>query len=164
MIGQLGIAVKDLESNSWFSSCRRLLHKFGLQKIYTLDSQIESVESWISQLKKHIDSLFKKNEWKQTDKSSFRFLNVRSLEVGKVHHSWLSVPNDTRGVKRVYHKMRLLTGSYIFQENRGHFIQNMDNTCYPLFFMGTEDRCTFLQCARGLQRADRASWTLWIQC
>ena len=40
-IAQRQMAVKDLNSNSWFSDCRRLLHKYGLPNIYILDTQIE---------------------------------------------------------------------------------------------------------------------------
>ena len=81
IIAQRQMAVKDLNSNSWFSDCRRLLHKYGLPNIYTLDTQIESLEGWRAQLKRHIDSFIEK-EWRQTDKSSLRFLNVKTLSVG----------------------------------------------------------------------------------
>ena len=42
-IAQRQMAVKDLDSNtcSWFSDCRRLLHKYGLPNIYILGTQIE---------------------------------------------------------------------------------------------------------------------------
>ena len=94
-------------------------------------------------MKRHIYS-FIENEWRQTDKSSLRFLNVKTLSVGKVHHSWLSVPNDTKAVKRAYPKIRLLSGTYILQENRARFNQYVVNTCCPLCGTGAEDRVHFL--------------------
>ena len=100
-IAQRQTSVKDLESKSWFSDCNRLLYKYSLPNIYTLDRQIDSVEAWKSQLKKHIDSFIEK-EWIQNDKTSLRFLNVKPLRIGEVHHAWESVPNDPRTVKRVY--------------------------------------------------------------
>ena len=82
-IAQRQMAVKDFDSNRWVSDCRCLLHKYDLPNIYILDTQIESSERWRGQLKRHIDS-FIKNEWRETDKSSLRFLNAKTLSVGKV--------------------------------------------------------------------------------
>ena len=156
------MTVKDLNSNSWFSDCRRLLHKYGLPNIYILDTQIESLEGWRAQLKRHIDSFIEK-EWRQTDKSSLRFLNVKALSVGKIHHSWLSVTNDTKAVKWAYPKSRLLSGTYILQENRARFIQYVVNNAVLSLARGLRTVCTFWQYAQSLQRADRALWINWAQ-
>ena len=51
-------------------------------------------------MKKHID-LFIEKEWMQDVKSSLKFLNIKVLSVGKIHHAWRYVPNDPRLVKRV---------------------------------------------------------------
>ena len=77
-IAQRQMAVKYLDSNSWFSDCRRL-HKYGLPNIYILDTQIESLEGWRAKLKRHID-FFIENEWMQTDKSSLRFFECQDIE------------------------------------------------------------------------------------
>ena len=71
-------------------------------------------------------------------------MTVKSLKVGEVHQAWKSVPNDPRTVKRVYPKIRLLTGTYILQENRAHFNQHKVNVCCPLCGAGAEDRVHFL--------------------
>ena len=142
-IAQRQMSVKGLDSNSWFSKCKELLHKYKLPSIYTLDGQIDSLESWKSQLKKHID-LFIEKEMMQDVKSSLKFLNTKVLSVGKIHHAWRSVPNDPRLVKRVYPKIRLLTGTYILQENRARFNQYEINMCCPLCGDGIEDRVHFL--------------------
>lgn len=60
-IAQRHMSVKDLESEN------RLLYKYSLPNIYTLDKQIDPVEAWKSQLKKHIDSFIEK-ESIQNDK------------------------------------------------------------------------------------------------
>ena len=156
------MAIKDLNSNSWFSDCRRFLHKYGLPNIYILDTQIESLEGWRALLKRHIDS-FIENKLRQTDKSSLRFLNVKTLSVRKVHHSWLSVLNHTKAVKRAYLKIRLLSSTYILQENRARFNQYVVNTCCPLCGTGLRTVCTFWQYAQSLQRADMALWLNWAQ-
>ena len=95
-------------------------------------------------MKRQIDS-FIENEWRQIDKPSLRFLNVKTLSVGKVHHSWLSVPNDKKVVKRAYPKIRLLPCTYILQENRARFNQYVVNTICPLCGMGAEDSVHFLE-------------------
>ena len=65
-----------------------------------------------------------------TPKKSLIYLNIDSLRVGKVHQSWSSLPNDPVAVKRSIPKLRLLTGSYILQENRARFNKyNIDATC-----------------------------------
>ena len=38
-IARRQISVKDADSHSWFSSCKQLLHKYGLPNIYTLQLQ-----------------------------------------------------------------------------------------------------------------------------
>ena len=147
-IAQRQMSVKDLESKSWFSDCNHLLYKYSLPNIYTLDRQTDSVEAWKSQLKKHIDS-FIEEEWIQNDKTSLRFFNVKSLRIGEVHHAWKSVPTDPRTVKRVYPKIRLLTDTYILQENRARFSQYKVNECCPLCGIEAEDRVHFLTvCSR----------------
>ena len=147
-IAQRQMSVKDLESKSWFSDCNRLLYKYSLPNIYTLDRQIDSVEARKSQLKKHIDPFIEK-EWIQNDKTSLRFLNVKSLRIEEVHHAWKSVPNDPRTVKRVYSKTHLLTSTYILQENRARFNQYKVNECCPVCGTEAEERVHFLAvCSR----------------
>ena len=76
-------------------------------------------------------------------------MNVKSLKVGEVHHVWKSVPNDPRTVKRVYHKICLLVGTCIQQENRARFNQHKVNLCCPVCGAGAEDRIHFLTvCSR----------------
>ena len=142
-IAQRQMSVKDLESKSWFSDCNRLLYKYSLPNIYTLDRQTDSVEAWKSQLKKHIDSFIKK-EWIQNEKTSLRFLNVKSLRLWEVRHAWKSVSNDPLTVKRVYPKIRLLTGTYFQKENSARFNQYKVNECCPLCGTEAEAVCSRL--------------------
>ena len=91
------------------------------------------MESWKSLLKKHID-LYIESEWHQDHKVSLQYLNVQSLKIGQIHQVWKSIPHDSRAVKRAYPKMRLLTSTYILQENRSRFNQ-----------YGIKDRCLFCE-------------------
>ena len=82
-------------------------------------------------------------------KQSLKYLNVKSLRVGKVHQSLSMLPNDVRAVKTGNTKMRLLTDTYTLQENRAMFNQHaVDDTC-ALYMTNAESRQHFLvECSR----------------
>ena len=69
--------------------------------------------------------------------------------MGEIHQSLRTLPNDVRTVKRAYPKLRLLTGTYILQENRAKFNQyTIDDTC-TLCRANAETRVHFLvECSR----------------
>ena len=119
-IAQRQLAAKCLGSKSWFADRNRLLYKYNLPNIYHVEWHLESMKSWKSLLKKHID-LYIESEWHQDHKISLQYLNVQSLKVGQIHHVWKSIPHDSKAVERAYPKLRLLTGTYILQENRSRF-------------------------------------------
>lgn len=74
---------------------------------------------------------------------------MESLQVGKIHHSWESLPNDAVAVKRSIPKLRLLTGSYILQENRTRFNQyNVDATCTLCGVEHTSRMHFLVECSR----------------
>ena len=132
-IAQLQLAVKSLGSKSWF------LYKYNLPNIYHVEGHLESTESWKSLLKKHID-LYIESELHQDHKISLQYLNVQSLKVGQIHQVWKSIPHDSRAFKRAYLKLRLLTGTYIMQENRSTFNQYAINDRCLLCEAGAETR------------------------
>ena len=114
------MAVKSIESKSWFAVCNRLLYKYNLPNIYHAIDNNESLEGWKVLIKKQIDSYVEK-EWASDAKVSLQWLNMQSMRVGQVHQVWKFIPNDVRTIKRAYPKLRLLTGKYILQENRARF-------------------------------------------
>ena len=149
-IAQRQLAVKSYESKSWFSVCNRLLHKYKLPSIYNVCKNIESMKKWKQLVNTAIDT-YVLSQWMDTPKKSLLYLNIDSLRVGKVHQSWSSLPNDPVAVKRSIPKLRLLTGSYILQENRARFNQyNIDATC-ALCRDGHESRMHFLVVCSRLQ-------------
>ena len=147
-IAQRQLAVKSLDSKSWFSSCNRLLYKYGLPNLYNADKTFESMEKWKSLIKRHIDE-YVRTQWLHEPKFSLKYLNIQSLHVGEIHQSLRTLPNDVRTVKRAYPKLRLLTGTYILQENRAKFNQyKIDDTC-TLCRANAETRVHFLvECSR----------------
>ena len=121
--------VKSYESKSWFSVCNRLLHKYKLPSIYNVCKNNESMKKWKQLVNAAIDT-YVLSQWMDIPKKSLKCLNKESLRVRKVHQSWSSLSNDPIAVKRSIPKLRLLTGSYILQENRARFNQyNKDATC-----------------------------------
>ena len=82
-------------------------------------------------------------------KKSLKYLNIESLRVGKVHHSLSTLPNDVKAVKKSNTKIRLLTSTYILQENRVRFNQySVYETC-TLCLTNAESRQHFLvECSR----------------
>ena len=63
-------------------------------------------------------------------KKSLKYLNIEALQVGKTHHPLSSLPNAARDVRKAGTKLRLLTGTYVLQENRAKFNQHVvDDTC-----------------------------------
>ena len=80
---------------------------------------------------------------------SLQWLNVQSLKVGQTHQVWKAIIHDVRTVKRAYPKLRLLTGTYILQENRARFNQYTVRDCCLLCGAGAETRTHFIAgCSR----------------
>ena len=103
---------------------------------------------WRVLVKKHIDS-YVEAEWAQESKISLQWLNVQSLKVGQTHQVWKAIPYDVRTVKRAYPKLRLLTGTYILQENRARFNQYSVRDCCLFCGAGAETRTHFIAgCSR----------------
>ena len=147
-IAQRQLAVKSIESKSRFADCTRLLYKYNLPNIYQVIDNIESLEGWKVLIKKQIDSYVEK-EWASDAKVSLQWLNMQSMRVGQVHQVWKFIPHDVRTIKRAYPKLRLLTGTYILQENRARFGGCSIRECCLLFGEGAETRVHFIAgCSR----------------
>ena len=147
-IVQRQLAVKSIESKSWFADCNRLLYKYNLPNIYHVIDNIESLEGWKVLIKKQIDSYVEK-EWASDAKVSLQWLNMQSMRVGQVHQVWKFIPHEVRTIKRAYPKLRLLTGTYILQENRARFGGCSIRECCLLCGEGAETRVHFIAgCSR----------------
>ena len=106
------------------------------------------MEGWKVLIKKQIDSYVEK-EWASDAKVSLQWLNMQSMRVGQVHQVWKFIPHDVRTIKRAYPKLRLLTGTYILQENRARFGGCSIRECCLLCGEGAETRVHFIAgCSR----------------
>ena len=143
-IAERQLAVKSLDSKSWFSSCNRMLYKYKLPA----DQTFECMGKWKFKIKRHIDDHIRTN-WLQEPKSSLKYLNVKFLHVREIHQSWRCLPNDVRVVKRAYPKLRLLTVTYILQGSRARFNQYAVDATLTLWRINAETRVHFLvECSR----------------
>ena len=71
------------------------------------------------------------------------------MRVGRVHQVWKCILHDVRTIKRAYPKPRLLTGTYILQENRARFGGCSLWECCLLCGEGAETRTHFIAgCSR----------------
>ena len=124
------------------------VYKYNLPNIYHVIDNIESLEGWKVLIKKQIDSYVEK-EWASDAKVSLQWLNMQSMRVGQVHQVWKFIPHDVRTIKRAYPKLRLLTGTYILQENRARFGGCSIRECCLLCGEGAETRVHFIAgCSR----------------
>ena len=76
---------------------------------------------------------------------------MQSMRVGQVHQVWKFIPHDVMTIKRAYPKVRLLTGTYILQENRGTFSGCSLRECCLLCGEGAETRTHFI------------AWRSWLE-
>lgn len=139
------LAMKSLTATSWFSNVRRILMKYDLPSAYDLLENPLSKSSWKTltndKIKTHIKSTWLEDA---KSKSSLKYLNIESCEVGKAHILWATVPPNVRDVEPAAIKARLLTGTYVLQANRARFNQyNVDPTCL-ICSVEPEDRMHFL--------------------
>ena len=103
---------------------------------------------WKEQLKLAIDGHVQ-SQWATDSKQSLKYLNVKSLRVERVHQSSSTLQNDVRAEKKGNTKIRLLTGTYIIQENRARFNQQAEDDTCALCMTNAESRQYFLvECSR----------------
>ena len=88
------------------------------------------------------------------NKSSLKYPNIQSCTVGKVHNCWTSVCNNARDMRRANVKVKLLTSTYILQENRFKFNQYQVCPWCLLCDEAPEDLAHFLLDCSLLQSVD----------
>ena len=140
-IAKRQIAIKDPDSHSWFAACARLLHKYSLPNIYTLQQQFSCEASCKREIKAQIDT-FVAESWRAEakEKTSLKYLNVKACKVGGTHLCWKTVATSPRDVKRAITKVRLLTGTYYLQSNRVKFRNGAVTDLCLLCSAASEDR------------------------
>ena len=140
MINQ--IAMKKMNSNSWFIIVEKLLLKYGLPKLLEVVEKEFEKEKWKEIVKKAVFEYWKKQiEVEATEKTSLKYMNIHFSK--SPHIIWSTTSHDVRDVRRANIKVRMLTGTYILQANRKAFNQTKNSTC-PLCGKEDEDMIHFI--------------------
>ena len=103
------------------------------------------LQKWKTLLNSKMNS-YLETVWEQEiySKKSLKYLNPRSVTVGKLHMCWSSVRHNVRDNRRAELKVKVLTGAYILQANRSCFNQYAVDPSCKLCQKEPEDREHFI--------------------
>jgi hypothetical protein len=125
------LAIKLNLSASWFIEIKKLLLKYELQDpIFMLDNP-NTKNEWKSNLNRKINVYWWNNiKHSTTLYKSLQFLNNEKCYPGKIHPLLSINCKSSRDVNRIPTKLKLLTGTYILQNNRAKYKNyTIDPTC-----------------------------------
>ena len=137
--------VKDNNSNSWFTTVRKILYKYALQNPMSCLENPQNKNSWKKEIQTKINHFWKEKLIK--DSSTYRsleYLGFGHFNIGKPHRI-LNISNacdPTRETLRLVIKLKLITGTYILESKRSKY-SNESSKC-KLCDMETEDLAHFL--------------------
>ena len=137
--------MKDINSNSWFSNVRRILHEYGLPSAYDVMENPPSKHQWKSMIDKAVNDYWR-NYWKteMDSKPSLKYLTLQNKPTKEPHPLWKSVQKNTRAVTKTHIKAKLITGTYTLQAHRNKFNQQAVSPTCLLCKQHPEDREHFL--------------------
>ena len=150
------LAVKDTHEDSWFMQFNALIHKYDVPNIFRVRDAFTSKGTFKKAIKKGLNN-YVITQWQSEarDKLTFKYLNTDTCGVGRVHNSWSSTSNSVRDVRRAHIKVKMLTGSYVWQSNRSKFNKYEVSPIFPLCKLAPENlrhfllECPSLQHVRG---------------
>ena len=144
------LAVKPLSSHSWFIAVKQILWKYDLPSAEDLlDNPVER-ESWKTKVRNVIHSHWHAEIIQDcTNSITLRYLNTSFLKPGKAHPLVQQEPRSSRDANRSSIKLKLMTGTYVFQSNRAKYNKfKVDETC---LLCGEESETTehfILRCSK----------------
>lgn len=124
------LAVKSIDSNSWYIAIRRFLIKYSLPEGQSLLDDPPTKTKWKAIVNRCVNSYWcSRLKERASLYPSLQYLNAEDYVPGKKH--WLiQHTREVRDITRLKTKLKLVTGSYILQINRACFNQNqVDPTC-----------------------------------
>ena len=118
------LAVKALESQSWFMEVKKILWKYSVAEAEELLQQPYSPSKWRRLVNNHINSYWRESILdKAATCKTLKFIS-HVYWPGCVHPI-LKIPvKSTRSINRIPVQLKLLTGTYILQSTRAAFNQN----------------------------------------
>ena len=89
------LVMKDENDKSWFMFVRGILKLYSLPSIFQLLDNPPSKNEWKRLLNSAVNTTIEES-WEQDikSKSSLKYVNADSLNVGKSHHVWSTVRNS----------------------------------------------------------------------
>ena len=140
-IARRQLAIKDQNSNSWFTHIRKLLQKYSLPTAYDLMERPPTKWKWKTMLNKAVEE-HHMTEWynEVEDKTSLKYLTLQKHPNRNSDPIWHTVPNNTRAVMKANIKAKIITGTYTLQANRARFNQHSVSPTCLLCKNDSEDR------------------------
>ena len=146
--------------DSWFTKIRAILIKYNLPMAQTLLDHPSTKFKWKSQVRKkiekywidHIISLV-------THYKSISSISCTSFKQLDIHPVLKSVQTSVKDTQRLPIKLRLLTGTYIFQSTRAAFNQTDINPLCMLCMEANETLDHFTLSCKALKEAREYHWS-----
>jgi hypothetical protein len=125
------IAVKDVNSKSWFVKTAKLLTKYELPSTHELLQDPPTKPAWKRAINRAVKGYWSKLlKAEASTKSTLCYLNIDSLRFGSAHHIWTTVNRSLQDVRRAITKIHLVTGTYCTQAVRSlHSEGKVASTC-----------------------------------
>ena len=124
------LAVKSIDSCSWYVSIRKILTKYSLPDGWNLLDDPPTKTRWKATVNRCVNGYWcNRIKERAALYPSLQYLNTDDYIPGRKH--WLiQHTREVRDVTRLKTKLKLVTGSYTLQVNRACFNQNqVDPTC-----------------------------------
>ena len=138
------LATKGAHSKSWFIHADQRLYKYGLPTLIEIMTSPPTKEAWKNITHKTVYAYWDEKLQSQVrQQSSMRYLDVQECSINRIHAVWRDI-GCTREGRRAALRAKLLTGTYILQENRARFNQFEVNPTCKMCGAATEDRLHFL--------------------
>ena len=140
---------KSTKSNSWFIKVNSDLHKYGLPDGHTILANPPHKYTWKETCSKAVDAYWYNKLFEGAKlKSSLKNINWNMRSRLEPHHVWTTVDPSTKDVQRAAVKARMITGTYMLQEQKAKFYHDQDASC-PLCNQESETLEHFLlRCQR----------------
>ncbi|KAK3101457.1 hypothetical protein FSP39_003722 [Pinctada imbricata] len=146
------LAVKDENSASFTITVRKTLQKYQLPDAYSLLEKTPTKAQWKKMIKEATNNIYtaKITEEIKT-KSTLKYLGIQKQPLDNPHPIYKFTGPNPFEVLKAQIKARILTGTYILQENLQKFNQHdIDTTC-ELCHSEPEDRNHFILTCKKLE-------------
>ena len=121
-IAERQLAVKDINSHSWFIHTVKLCTKYGLPSPHEILRLQPSDTEWKKLSRERITEVWEQDlKASAAEKSTLRFLNLDHVSLSKPHHIWKAAMGCDRALEQATIKARFATGTYNLHGRRVHY-------------------------------------------